>query len=98
MNDLLRQKLKASGVHLLISVLIALTCFLIVNYFWYPSPLIKATGVQHIYLLMLVVDLILGPLLTFIVFNNAKKNLKIDLIIIAAVSYTHLTLPTNREV
>jgi len=46
---------------------------------WYPIPLVKATGVGALFLMMLGIDLILGPAFTFIVYKKFKKNLKFDL-------------------
>lgn len=85
MNIVLKDKLKAFGIHLVISFVIAVICFVLINLIWYPSPLFKATGVQHIFLLMLGIDLVLGPLFTFIVYKKGKKTLKMDLIVIAVI-------------
>lgn len=79
---LLKQKLKAFAYHLLINFFVALISLLLVYWVWYPSPLAKATGVNHVYQLILFVDMILGPILTFIVFKKPKKTLKFDLAII----------------
>lgn len=85
MNILIKGKLKAFSIHLLVSFVIAVICFVLINLVWYPSPLFKATGVQHIFLLMLGVDLILGPLFTLIVYKKGKKTLKMDLVVIAVI-------------
>lgn len=79
---LLKQKLKAFAYHLLINFFVALLSLMLVYWIWYPSPLAKATGVKNIYELILLVDVILGPILTFIVFKKTKKTLKFDLGII----------------
>ena len=57
-------------------MLIAICLFIL---FWYPFPLIQATGIYHILMLMVLVDVIVGPVLTFIVFDKAKKNLFLDI-------------------
>ena len=49
---------------------------------WYPAPLAKATGVTHIVILMLAIDVIVGPILGFIVYKAHKKSLKFDLMVI----------------
>lgn len=99
----LKQKLKALGIHLLFSILLALICFLIVYYLWYPSPLLNGTNVVNIFFLMMAVDLIVGPLLTFIVYRRPKKTLKMDLMIIvlmqlSAMSYGMYAIYQGRPV
>lgn len=78
--------------HLCISVLVALIVICVVFVLWYPSPLAKAAGVTHIFLMLLVIDVILGPLLGLLVYKEGKKTLKMDLTVIiliqiAALSY-----------
>jgi hypothetical protein len=73
---------QAFGLHLSGSVLIALCSAALVFLVWYPSPLAEATGVTNIFLMLLVVDVVIGPFITLIVFNTAKKELKRDLLII----------------
>ena len=85
-------KLKAFSLHLLASLVIATISLVIVFFVWYPAPLYEATGVIRIFLIMLGIDIILGPLLTFIVYKPDKKTLKFDLTVIvllqlAAFSY-----------
>lgn len=55
------QRVKAFGIHLLASVLIALIVIMLVFYVWYPSPLHTAVGVTGIFLMLLIIDVILGP-------------------------------------
>lgn len=85
-------KLKAFSLHLIASLVIAVVSLGLVFFVWYPKPLYQATGVVEIFLIMLGVDVILGPLLTFIIYKPNKKTLKFDLIVIvllqlAAFSY-----------
>ena len=75
-------KLKAFSWHLLASLVVATVSLMIIFFIWYPSPLYQATGVIKIFLLMLGIDIVLGPLLTFIVFKPNKRTLKFDLSVI----------------
>lgn len=68
--------------HFLISICISLISLFWVFHVWYPSPLAKATDVTHIFLMLLAIDVILGPFLGFIVYKEKKKTLKLDLAII----------------
>ena len=78
----MKDKIIAFLVHLAISCVIALISMAIVYLVWNPEPLYKATGITKIFLLMLGIDLVLGPLLTFIVYKKGKKTLKFDLFVI----------------
>lgn len=75
-------KLKAFSWHLLASLIIAIISLAIVFFIWYPQPLYQATGVGKIFLVMLGIDIVLGPLLTFMVYKPKKKTLKFDLAVI----------------
>ena len=75
-------RFQAFGVHLLGSILIGLCCATLVFLVWYPWPFPVATGVTKIFLTLLSVDVVVGPCITLIVFNTAKKELKRDLAIV----------------
>jgi len=74
---------KAAAIHLSISAAIGLFSALLIFFVWYPSPYGQALGAQQLVLLLLGVDVILGPLLTLVVFKSGKKSLRFDLAIIA---------------
>lgn len=76
------KRIQFSIQHLLVSISIAAITLLWVFNVWYPTPLAKATDVTHIFLILLVVDVILGPLLGFIIYKEGKKTLKFDLAVI----------------
>lgn len=77
-------------IHLGISILIALLVVMVVFLCWYPLPLNKATGVTHIFLMMVGIDLVLGPLLTWLVYKEGKKTLKFDLTVIILIQISAL--------
>ena len=79
------KRLKFFLGHLSISMLIALCVVGVVFFIWYPSPLSKAVGVTHIFLMLLVIDVILGPLLGLLVYKEGKKTLKFDLSVIIVI-------------
>jgi len=83
-------RMKAFLLHLAVSALVALLAVLLVFRLWYPAPYHEALGVTHIFLLLLLVDVILGPLLTLLVFEAGKKSLVMDLSIIAALQLAAL--------
>ena len=80
-------RLKAAGVHLGLSAAVAGMLLLWTTHWLYPWPLLDLTGGRDIFLLYLVCDLSLGPVLTLVVFNIAKprRELVRDLGVIALV-------------
>lgn len=89
--------------HLLISLAIALLVTYLIFCVWYPQPLDKALGVGFIFMMMLVIDVILGPLLGLLVYQEGKKTLKMDLSIIiliqvAALGYGMYSIAQARPV
>ncbi|WP_445404251.1 TfpX/TfpZ family type IV pilin accessory protein [Acinetobacter vivianii] len=79
------KRLKFFLSHLAISFFIALIVVGVVFFVWYPYPLAKAVGVTHIFLMMLAIDVIIGPLLGLLVYKEGKKSLKMDLSIIILI-------------
>lgn len=86
----MKQKLKASAIHLSISAFIIGIFYLFVLMVWYPSPYFQVSGLLGIMLMLVAIDLIIGPLLTFIVFKPKKPSLKFDLSVIAAIQIVAL--------
>ncbi len=70
---------KAAGIHLSISILIGLVVGALLFGVWYPPPFFHAAGADMLVLLLVGVDVVLGPLLTLIVFKSGKRGLKFDL-------------------
>ena len=77
-------RFKAALVHFLISVIVFSLFLSLVFFIWYAYPFNVTQGVAEIVYMMAGVDIVLGPLLTLIVFNTAKKSLKFDLSVIGA--------------
>lgn len=78
-------RFSAFGSHLIFSSLIACLSSIIVFIIWYPGFLSYASGVAKIFLLLLAVDVTIGPLITLIIFNRQKKELRRDIIIVLLV-------------
>ena len=96
-------KFKASGLHLLISAIIIISFLLLVYFVWYPYPLYEIEGLSQVTIILFAVDLILGPLLTLILYKKGKKYLFLDLSIIitiqiSAFAYGAVTITNSRPV
>jgi hypothetical protein len=87
-----RIKLKAFFIHFLISLTILIVLFSILFKLWFPSPFFIASGGIQGLKLVALVDLVLGPLLTLIVYDSikSKKALLLDFSFIAAFQVSAL--------
>lgn len=101
----MKKKLKFSLIHLSISILIAFIVFFIVFHFIYPPPFGNMLNVYSLFGLIVGVDVVLGPLLTFLVYKSSKSLKEkvfdfflIGLIQICALSYGLFTLYIVRPV
>lgn len=81
----------AGFIHLLISLLIVGSVAAYVIYFWYPIPLLPMAKADELLMMVGGIDLIVGPLLTLIVYKQGKKTLKMDLTVIGLIQAFFLT-------
>ncbi|QIO09988.1 TfpX/TfpZ family type IV pilin accessory protein [Acinetobacter lanii] len=82
------KRLKFACKHFLISALIGTLTALLIYYVWYPYPLNIAVGVDQIFLMFIGIDIIIGPILGFLVYKESKKNLKFDLFIVVLFQFS----------
>lgn len=87
----MKTRLKAAGIHFLLSLLIvsAVLCFF--AFVWFPAPLFALQDLHKVVTTLVAVDIVLGPLLTLIVFNPQKKSLKFDLLVIGFIQISALS-------
>jgi hypothetical protein len=100
-----KDRLRAATLHLGISLVIAALAALLVFLVWYPHPYGEISGGRNLFLLVVAVDVIMGPLLTLTIFNLRKprRELRRDLAVIgllqvAALSYGLWTMAVARPV
>jgi len=74
---------RAAGIHLLISVGIAAGVLALMLGVWFGPTLFEAMGGAGLALILIGVDVVLGPALTLAVFRSGKRGLKFDLAAIA---------------
>ena len=74
---------KAAAIHLSISAIIALVAATLIFGVWFPPPWSHAAGADRLILLLLGVDIVVGPLLTLIVYRHGKWGMRFDLWVIA---------------
>jgi hypothetical protein len=85
-------RLKASGIHLGLSLLVVALAALLVFGIWYPYPYREISGGRELFLLVVTVDVIIGPLITLAIFNRAKPwpSLRRDLMVVALLQLSAL--------
>lgn len=100
-----KDRLSAGGAHFVLSIAVALLAATLVFGLWYPYPYRELSGGRELFFIVMAVDVVMGPLLTFAVFNRKKpiKELRRDLAIIvllqlAALGYGLWTVFISRPV
>ena len=88
----LRSRARAASWHLLVSLGVCALSGALVFGLWYPGPYRLMSGGRDLVLLVALVDVVLGPLLTFIVFDPRKASMQLcrDLSVIAALQMAGL--------
>lgn len=81
---------KAAAIYLALSATIAATIVGVMLFVWYPRPYFQAMGGAALILLMVGVDIVLGPIIVLIIFNPAKRYLRLDLALIAILQFAAL--------
>ena len=89
--DLLRRA-RAAGIHILISAAVAAVAAALVFGVWFPGIYRQVAGGRDLFILITSVDVVLGPLLTFAVFNLKKgwPHLRRDLAVIGVIQLAAL--------
>lgn len=88
-----KNRLRASAIHLTISLGIASLAALLVFCWWYPYPYRDLSGGRELFILVVAVDVVLGPLITLVIFNAAKtcRHLLMDFSVIGLLQVAALT-------
>lgn len=99
------ERLRASGIHFGLSMVVAALSGMLVFAVWYPYPYREISGGRELFLLVVTVDVILGPLVTMAVFDVRKSRwtLALDLgvvvmVQVAALAYGLWTVAVARPV
>lgn len=77
--------------HLSVSLLIAIATAILIFLVWYPQPLAKAVGVTSLFVMLIIIDVIIGPLLGLLVYKEGKNTLKFDLAVVILTQLSAFT-------
>lgn len=73
----LREATPVASIHFLFSLTLAATSALLIFRLWYPSPLSELIGVEGLFLLVVGVDVICGPVLMLVIFDKRKPRIEL---------------------
>lgn len=87
-----KERLRASGIHLGISLCIAAAAALLVFTLWYPYPYRQVSGGRELFMILVSVDVVLGPLITLTIFDRRKpvRELVMDLTVVGLIQLSAL--------
>lgn len=83
----------AAGIHFICSAVVAGLAAGLVFGMWYPYPYRELAGGRELFLLVVAVDVVCGPLLTAVLFNPAKSREELwrDLSLVAVIQLIALS-------
>jgi hypothetical protein len=100
-----RLRLRAALTHLALSAVFAAFASILVFTFWYPTPFREISGGRELFTLLVVVDVVVGPLITLVVFDSRKRRVELvrDMTIVvllqaAALAYGIYSMASARPV
>ena len=87
-----KERLHASGIHLGISLVIAVLVAWLVFGLWYPYPYREISGGRALFMLLMITNGVMGPLITLMIFNRAKprRELMLDLSVVGLLQLAAL--------
>lgn len=94
-NHLKFNRYTAFATHLVISLVVFLSFLLLMLAYWYPSPFFFLQGGTQVLKILVGVDVILGPIITLIIFVPKKKGLKFDIAVISILQIAALLYGAN---
>lgn len=88
----IRNRYAASGLHFLLSLSVFALLIGVLLQFWYPKPYFSASGGWQGLRLVAAVDLVLGPLITLVIFNpkKSRRELSFDIGIVVLIQLSAL--------
>ena len=87
----------AAGIHFVSSCLLAVLASALVFLVWYPYPYRDLSGGKELFLLIISVDIVCGPLLTLVLFNPKKPRAELwrDMTLVVTIQLAALGYGLN---
>lgn len=88
-----KKRLRACAIHFVLSLIVATLAALLVFGVWYPYPYRELSGGRELFTLVVLVDVLLGPLITLVIFNATKtrRHLAMDFTVVGLLQIAALT-------
>lgn len=86
------ERARAAGLHFLLSLPVAALTAGLVFGLWYPMPYRDIAGGRELFVLVMSVDIVLGPIITFAIFDRRKpwSELRRDLAVVVTIQLAGL--------
>lgn len=81
---------RAAATHLGICIAIAASVLMLMIFAWFPPPYFNAQGGKDLFYLIVSIDIVIGPLITLVIYKRGKKGLKFDLVVILILQLSAL--------
>ena len=102
---MIKAKLKAALIHALITLFVAVITAVLVYGVWYPGEFAQMLSGTDLYLLVLMVELCLGPLISLVIYNPNKPRAElirdysiVGVVQLAALAYGLYAVALSRPV
>lgn len=88
----MRAAVRAALFHFTGSLLVAALAAVMVLYVWYPHPYGQLSGGRNLFMILVAVDVVCGPLLTLVLFNPRKprRELLVDMSLVVLIQFAAL--------
>lgn len=83
---------RVAALHLLSTLVVAVLAFVLVFGLWYPYPYQELAGGRELFLLVVSVDIVSGPLLTLVLFTPAKRRVELACDLLLVITFQALAL------
>lgn len=82
-----QNRMKAGTTHLFCSFVLAMCAAGMVFWIWYPYPYREISGGRELFQIIVIVDVLIGPMITLVIFDIRKSALKLrcDLFVVLMV-------------
>jgi len=85
-----REKFVATGIHFLVTLTLAACAAALVFLVWFPDPFQTMIGGTELFMLVVGCDLVLGPLVSLVIYNSRKSRGKLvfDYVVVGFLQIT----------
>lgn len=92
LKSLLLEKLRAACFHFLFTCIVSILSALLIFYIWFPAPYTNISGGIDLWVILVGVELTLGPLMSLVIYSSTKslRSLVVDYSMVGLVQFCAL--------